>query len=63
MLLEDVRECVADVMEIVRTYKSTSGVSKVFASGLCNRRRDETEEAIDAAQQRLEVRFIGPNCL
>lgn len=56
LLLEDVRECVADVMEIVRAYKSTSsGLSKVFDSTLCTRRRMEAYEAIDVAQQRLEV--------
>lgn len=56
LLLENVRECVADVMEIVRAYKSTaSGLSKVFESTLCTRRRREADEAIDVAQQRLEV--------
>ena len=55
MLIDDVRDSVADMVDIVQTYKSKGRLSQVMMSTLFKRRQDEAEAVIDAAVSRLHV--------
>ena len=54
-MIEDVREAVADLVEIIRTYQSRNKVSQVLVSTLFKRRQEEAEAVIDRAIWRLNV--------
>lgn len=62
VLLEDVQESIADMVQIMQSYKNKNMVSKVFVSTLCKRRQEEAEAAINSAIQRLQVRVRLYNC-
>ena len=55
VLLEDVQECVAEMVEIVQSYKNRNMVSRAFMSPLCKQRLEEAGVAIMSAVQRLQV--------
>lgn len=55
-MLEDVRESVGDMAEILQCYESKNAMFKVMASSMCRRRKGEAEAATNAAVQRLEVK-------
>lgn len=54
-LLEDVRESIEDMVQVMQSYKNKNAVSKVLVSTLCKRRQEEAEASIDAAMHRLQV--------
>lgn len=55
VLIEEVRDAVDALVDIIRTYKSKGRVSQVMMSTLFKRRQDEAEAVIDAAICRLQV--------
>ncbi|CAM9776414.1 unnamed protein product, partial [Ectocarpus sp. 12 AP-2014] len=55
VLLEDVQDSIADLLQIIESYKSKNALSKVFVSSLCKKRQEEAEVAINAAVQRLQL--------
>ncbi|CAM9436323.1 unnamed protein product, partial [Ectocarpus sp. 12 AP-2014] len=55
VLLNDVQDSIADLLQIIESYKSKSALSKVFVSSLCKKRQEEAEVAINAAVQRLQL--------
>ncbi|CAM9669528.1 unnamed protein product, partial [Laminaria digitata] len=55
VLLEDVHESIADMVQIMQSYKNKNMVSKVFVSTLCKRRQEEAEAAINSTVQRLQL--------
>lgn len=58
--MEDVRDAVSDLVDIIKTYQSKGRLSQVVMSTLFKRRQDEAEGVIDAAISRLHVR---PNAI
>lgn len=55
VLLEDVRESINDLVQLMITYRSKNKLSKVVTSSLCKRRQEEAEAAIDMALSRLQA--------
>ncbi|CAM9199689.1 unnamed protein product, partial [Ectocarpus sp. 12 AP-2014] len=55
VLLDDVQDSIADLLQIIESYKSKNALSKVFVSTLCKKRQEEAEVAINAAVQRLQL--------
>ncbi|CAM9398006.1 unnamed protein product, partial [Ectocarpus fasciculatus] len=55
VLLDDVQDSIADLLQIIESYKSKNALSKVFVSSLCKKRQEEAEVAINAAVQRLQL--------
>ena len=55
VLIEDVRDAVGDLVEIIKTYKSKGRLSQVLMSTLFKRRQEEVEAVIEAAISRLHV--------
>ena len=55
VLLEDVQESIADMVQIMQSYRNKNMVSRVFVSTLCKRRQEEAEAAINSTVQRLQV--------
>ena len=59
MFIEDVRDAVGDLVEIIKTYKSKGRISQVLTSTLFKRRQEEAEAVIDAAVCRLQVSAVS----
>lgn len=57
MLIEDVQTAVADMVELIKTYRSKGRLSQVIVSTMFRRRMEETEAVIDRAISDLKVRF------
>ena len=55
VLLEEVRESIEDLVQIMKTYKSKNKVSKVMMSTLFKKRQEEAEAVINMAIGRLQV--------
>ncbi|CAM9968731.1 unnamed protein product [Ectocarpus sp. 6 AP-2014] len=55
VLLDDVQDSIADLLQIIESYKSKNALSKVFVSSLCKKRQEEAEVAINTAVQRLQL--------
>ncbi|CAN0076073.1 unnamed protein product [Pylaiella littoralis] len=55
ILLEDVNDAIADLVQIVKTYKSKNKFSQVLMSSLFRQRQDEAEAVIDRAIARLHL--------
>ena len=55
VLIEDVRDAVGDLVEIIKTYQSKGRLSQVLMSTLFKRRQEEMEAVIEAAISRLNV--------
>ena len=55
MLVEDVRDSVADLVAIIKTYQSKGRLSQIMMSTLFKRRQEEAEAVIEAAVARLQV--------
>ncbi|CAM9968517.1 unnamed protein product [Ectocarpus sp. 6 AP-2014] len=55
VLLDDVQDSIADLLQIIESYKSKNALSKVFVSTLCKKRQEDAEVAINAAVQRLQL--------
>lgn len=55
VLLEDVHDSIADMVQIIQSYRSKNMVSRVFVSSLFKKRQEEAEESINACLQRLQV--------
>lgn len=58
MFIEDVRDAVGDLVEIIQTYQSKGRISQVMTSTLFKRRQEEAEAIIDAAVCRLQVSAV-----
>lgn len=57
VLIEDVHDAIADLVEIIKTYKSKNRITQVVMSTLFKRRLEEAEAVINTAIVRLHVRF------
>lgn len=55
VLLDDVREAIEDLVEVIQTYKAKNKFSKVLMSTLFKRRQEEAEAVIAMAISRLQV--------
>ena len=55
VLIEDVRDAVGDLVDIIKTYKNKGRLSQVMMSTLFKRRQEEAEAVIEAAVSRLHV--------
>lgn len=53
--MEDVRESIDDLVQLIQTYKSKKMLSKVMVSSLFKRRQEEAEAVINMAITRLQV--------
>lgn len=60
-MLEDVKDAVGDLLDIIKTYKSKNKISQVLMSSLFRQRQDEAEAVIDRAISRLHVSVM--DCL
>lgn len=54
-LIEDVRDAVADLVELIKTYRSKNRMSQVIMSTLFKRRQEEADAVIDRAVSHLHV--------
>eukprot|EP00904_Undaria_pinnatifida_P011787 jgi/Undpi1/7739/HiC_scaffold_23.g10212.m1 len=54
VLVEDVRDSVADLVPIIKTYQSKGRLSQIMMSTLFKRRQEEAEAVIEAAVARLQ---------
>lgn len=55
VLLDDVRESIEDLVQIIQTYKAKNKFSKVMMSTLFRKRQEEAEAVINMAISRLQV--------
>lgn len=55
VLVEDVHDAIADVVELVKTYQSKNKLSKILMSTLFKRRQEELDAVVDRAVVRLQV--------
>ncbi|CAB1104612.1 unnamed protein product [Ectocarpus sp. CCAP 1310/34] len=51
VLLDDVQDSIADLLQIIESYKSKNALSEVFVSSLCKKRQEEAEVAMKTAVQ------------
>ena len=56
VLVEDVHDAIADLVELIRTYQSKNKLSQVMMSTLFRRRQEEAEAVVERAVSRLQVR-------
>ena len=57
VLVEDVHDAIADLVELIRTYQSKNKLSQVMMSTLFRRRQEEAEAVVERAISRLQVRL------
>lgn len=55
-LLEDVRESIDELVQVVKTYQTKSKFARVMTSSLFKKRLEEAEAVINMAIIRLQVR-------
>ena len=55
VLIEDVRDAVGDLVDVIKTYRSKGRIARVMVSTLFRRRQEEAEAVIEAAISRLHV--------
>lgn len=55
ILIEDVHDAVADLVELIKTYKSNNKMAQAITSSLFKRRQEEVEALIDRAVSHLHV--------
>lgn len=60
VLLDDVRESIDDLVQIIQTYKAKNRFSKVMTSSLFRKRQEEAEAVINMAMSRLQVSVHAP---
>lgn len=58
ILLEDVRESIDDLIQLIQVNKRNSRMVMVITSSLFKRRQEELEASINVAINRLQVRNI-----
>lgn len=56
LLIEDVRDAVGDLVQLIRTYQSKGTIFQVMMSTMVKRRQKEAEAVIQEAIGRLQVR-------
>ena len=61
ILIQDVHDAIADLVELIKTYQSRSALSKVLMSTLFKRRQEEADAIIDRATSRLHVSKLPPS--
>lgn len=61
MLIQDVHDAVADLVEWIKTYQSKNKLSQVVVSSLFKRRQEEADAVIDSAMSRLQVMLPSTN--
>lgn len=54
-MIEDVHDAVADLVEIIKTYRSKHKMAQVMTSTIFKRRQEEAEALIDRAVSHLHV--------
>lgn len=57
-LLENIRESIDDLVQLIQTYKSKNKLVRVITSSLFKRRQEALEFAINGALSHLQVRGI-----
>ncbi|CAM9416640.1 unnamed protein product [Ectocarpus fasciculatus] len=55
VLLEDVRDTIFDLVELIKTFQSKNKLSKLLLSTLFKRRQDELDAVVDRAIMRLQL--------
>lgn len=56
VLLEEVRESIDDLVQLIQVYKSKGRIVRVITSSLFKRRQEELEATINMAINRLQAR-------
>lgn len=56
-MIQDVHDAVADLVELIKTYKSKNKLSQVLMSTLFKQRQEEANAVIDSAISRLQVNW------
>lgn len=59
VLVDDVHDSIADMVQIMQSYRSKNMLSRVFVSSLFKKRQEEAEESINACVQRLQVQALS----
>lgn len=62
ILIQDVHDAVADLVELIKTYKSKNRLAQVVVSSLFKRRQEEADAVISCAMSRLQVRLPTTIC-
>ena len=57
-VIEDVRDAIADLIDIIKTYRSGNRLRQVLTSSVFKRREEEANLAIDRAVTLLNVRMV-----
>ncbi|CAN0007820.1 unnamed protein product [Ectocarpus sp. 12 AP-2014] len=55
VLIEDVHDAIFDLVELIKTFKARTKLSKLFLSTLFKRRQDELDAVVDRAIMRLQL--------
>lgn len=55
VLIEDVKDAVGDVVELIKFFKSRNRVLKTLQATLFKRRQEELDAVVDRAATRLQV--------
>lgn len=53
--MEDVKDAIGDLLDVIKTYRSKNKIAQVLMSSLFRQRQDEAEAVIDRAIARLHV--------
>lgn len=59
LVVDDVRDAIADLIDIIKTYRSSNRLRQVLTSSVFKRREEEANLAIDRALTLLNVSLVG----